>query len=851
MDFSIIAVMGLAIFMFTIDARLRKLERQLFLLERTPRRQPPEEDVQAPEVIAPKPPLPRPLPKAAPRPPVVEAPPPVEEKRRAEPFYQRIIAGGFEELFGSRLPIWAGGITLAVAGLFIVKYSIDQGLLSESVRVALGLIFAGALIAGAEASRRWKQTAIDPRVAQALSGAGIAAAYGSILMAINVYAIIAPVLGFIALAAITAAALALALRFGAPSAVLGLVGGLAAPALVGATEPNMPLLALYLILAIGGLSAVARREKWGWLASGALLGGFGWGALMLLGSFVDTLSISAVGIYLLMLGLALPLLGFAKDDKVIMRAVPMGLAAVQIAVLVIRGGFAPLEWGLYGLLGVGTIILARIDRRLDLMPRIAMLVALFTLAAWLTPPLPLFGMVIAGITLLFVLPPLATLWSAHGKLADAIQPSVGLIALFLIAAFKLPTDYISQSGWGAIALACAALMGGAAAIGWLRTDRQGDARFAVIMAVATLFASFGLTLILPVWAAPASLAALILGLTIFHRVRPDWQPLYSLGTAALFLAGWLAEPLATWAFATLITLYGEAMLVTSLATPRMAVTHLAIPTIILSAAVWQVRNTAPLRLLRIMSPVPALLALVAAFILFKQIFAIADQPGVEAYAFAERIILTQLLFGAAYLLWRERARHALLLPAAAGVAALAMGRTVIYDMLVYSPMLVPQAVGAFPIANLLIPAYLFPLGWLILGLRSEEHLRGDVAARITTVATMALVITFAFATLSQFFHGTFLTVGEVGETEDIMRSLLAIALAVVFLRYGIYARDRVWRITSLVMMLGAVAKVFVFDASGLDGLMRIGSFIALGFSLIGIGWLYSRHLKVDGTASSV
>jgi uncharacterized membrane protein len=43
-------------------------------------------------------------------------------------------------------------------------------------------------------------------------------------------------------------------------------------------------------------------------------------------------------------------------------------------------------------------------------------------------------------------------------------------------------------------------------------------------------------------------------------------------------------------------------------------------------------------------------------------------------------------------------------------------------------------------------------------------------------------------------------------------------------------------------MIAAVAKVFLFDASGLDGLLRIGSFIALGLSLIGIGWLYSRYL---------
>jgi uncharacterized membrane protein len=49
-------------------------------------------------------------------------------------------------------------------------------------------------------------------------------------------------------------------------------------------------------------------------------------------------------------------------------------------------------------------------------------------------------------------------------------------------------------------------------------------------------------------------------------------------------------------------------------------------------------------------------------------------------------------------------------------------------------------------------------------------------------------------------------------------------------------------------MLLAVLKVFLFDVSGLDGLLRIASFAALGFSLIGVGWLYSRFLP-DGSVN--
>ena len=60
--------------------------------------------------------------------------------------------------------------------------------------------------------------------------------------------------------------------------------------------------------------------------------------------------------------------------------------------------------------------------------------------------------------------------------------------------------------------------------------------------------------------------------------------------------------------------------------------------------------------------------------------------------------------------------------------------------------------------------------------------------------------------------------------------------------WGARAESRSWRIGSLVLMLAAVLKVFLVDASELDGLVRVASFVALGFSLIGIGWFYTRQL---------
>jgi uncharacterized membrane protein len=146
----------------------------------------------APEAAEPTPPPVRPEP--------VETPDPQPERPR------RTIS--FEDLFGRKLPIWAGGVTLAVAGVLLVKYSIDAGLLSPAVRIILGLFFGAGLIAGAEVALRNEQRVRDPRVAQSLAGAGLATLYVATLAAHSLYALIGPMTAFAGLAAVTALAMA-------------------------------------------------------------------------------------------------------------------------------------------------------------------------------------------------------------------------------------------------------------------------------------------------------------------------------------------------------------------------------------------------------------------------------------------------------------------------------------------------------------------------------------------------------------------------------------------------------------------------------------------------------------------
>ena len=108
---------------------------------------------------------------------------------------------------------------------------------------------------------------------------------------------------------------------------------------------------------------------------------------------------------------------------------------------------------------------------------------------------------------------------------------------------------------------------------------------------------------------------------------------------------------------------------------------------------------------------------------------------------------------------------------------------------------------------------------------------------------MALATLGAITLLRQIFAGSYLPDDPMSQAEDLLRSLVAIVLAIVFLLIGSRRGERTWRVGSLVLMTGAAIKVFGFDTAGLEGLVQIASFLALGASLIGIGWFYSRQLR--------
>ena len=246
---------GAVVLVIQLFDRLKRLERRLGRVEDALAVARLEERA-APEDVVPPAAMPEPVEPEAPVPaePLAWRPP-----ARSEPATGDMAAQaparrsfGFEDVFGRYLPIWAGGITLIVAGVLIVKYSIDAGLLSPTVRVIAGLLFGALLLGAAEAALRNAVRVPDRRIPQSLAGAGIATLYAALLIAANLYHLIDPMTAFVGLALVTVLAGGLSLRFGAPSAILGLVG---------------------LALAFAAVQLLRRRRS-GWLLAMVLTGAF-------------------------------------------------------------------------------------------------------------------------------------------------------------------------------------------------------------------------------------------------------------------------------------------------------------------------------------------------------------------------------------------------------------------------------------------------------------------------------------------------------------------------------------------------------------------------------------------------
>ncbi len=176
------------------------------------------------------------------------------------------------------------------------------------------------------------------------------------------------------------------------------------------------------------------------------------------------------------------------------------------------------------------------------------------------------------------------------------------------------------------------------------------------------------------------------------------------------------------------------------------------------------------------------------------------------------------------------------------LAGLGAAQVVVLQLLAANPLWSGAAVGERAVVNLLFLAYAVPA---LFAYRFARILRDQGEARPSRgagILCLVLVWTYLSLEVRRAFHGADLSLAPLGDAELYGYSALWLVYALALLVIGIAREVPSLRYASLALLMATVAKVFLIDMSELVGLYRVASFLGLGLSLVGIGYLYQRFV---------
>jgi uncharacterized membrane protein len=865
LSFPVIAIVALVKSVGVSD-RLRQLELRFAELEGRPTVGP----AAAAPSTAPAPPS---TAAAAPEPPLEpkkfsEPPPATPEPAVASPIQPAAPEVSLEERFGTRWVVWVGGVALALGGIFLVRYSIEAGLLGPKVRLFLGMLLAAALIAGGEWTRRQEKLSgfaglPSAHIPSILTAAGTTVAYATVYAAYALYGFLSPPFAFILLGVVALATLAAALLHGPALAALGLVGAYVTPLLVATGQANYWALYIYLAVVTAAAFALANYRLWLWLAVTALTFNAFWLLPGLSGAPATELPAHvfhiAVGFALVVIFIVSGLLWGphaepGKIDGLSSIAVLVYVAAAALFALASR--HHPLALAAFTALTVASLAVAwRAEAASAAVPATALLAAL-VIGRWafdieinqLTaspgrsggPDVPMLTgtgahlALGAGLAVLFgiagflaqgrsVSATVPVLWSAAG----VAGPILILIALYYrVAGFERSIPFAG------IALLAAALYGMAAELLNKRAPRPGSAASEALFATGAVAAlALALTFALERGWLTVALALMVSGIAWISQQRPLPMLRVLAATIAIlvvFRIGWDpriagadvgATPIFNW------ILYGY-----------------GVPAASFWYAGWLLRQRADDKPARMVDSAAILFTALLAFLEVRHFM-----NGGDIYRETSRLaeLALHACTGLAMTIGLEHVRrrtgsivHDI---GALIVGALTCAGIVFGLLIAANPLHTGEPVGGI-FFNLILLGYGFPAVLTItLALVTRDH--RPMSYR-WAAAALAFVLSIAYLTLEvrTLYQGPVLTVGPTSNAEQYTYSVAWLAYAIALLLAGIWLRSQPARLASAAVTALTVGKVFLIDMADLTGAWRALSFIGLGLVLVSIGWLYQRLL---------
>lgn len=147
-----------------------------------------------------------------------------------------------EKNLGSKLFVWLGGLAMVFAGFFLIKYSIERGLFTPQMRIVSAAIFAFALVTCAMCTKAFLK---NLKIASVLMGAGYAIFYADCYAASGIYKLVHPLTSLALMSATSVALLFAAKAYNKSLYIFAAIGIFLAPIALPSNQANSPMLLIY------------------------------------------------------------------------------------------------------------------------------------------------------------------------------------------------------------------------------------------------------------------------------------------------------------------------------------------------------------------------------------------------------------------------------------------------------------------------------------------------------------------------------------------------------------------------------------------------------------------------------
>jgi uncharacterized membrane protein len=795
------------------------------------------------------------------------APPPLSPPPPAGP--------GFEERIGTRWVVWIGGLTLALGGFFLVRYSIEAGLLGPGVRTILGGLFALALLIAGEWTRR-QQSIADiealpiANIPAILTAAGTAVAFATVYAAYALYDFLAPATAFILLGLVALGTLAAALLHGPALAGLGVAAAFVTPVLVSSEQPDYWALYIYLAIVTAAAFALARARLWRWLAITTIVFALLWtfpcldcGRSMIAPHLFHVIAGFILAALLVVTGFAFgPDAGTEEVEPISSGALAAYLFGAMMIVLssyhadAAMIGFALLVAGVLfvawrtpaaaSALGAASIFIFAVFAEWAVRANPEWLVVPGGPMPGIGGPAPTDGSVSLHLVTaaIFAIGFGVTGFLAQGRFSAAtITVRWAAAAVFtplaLLVALYARISHLDRSiPFAILAVGLAAAFGAATEILTRREERPGQPIAVALFATGTLGAlALALTFSLEKGWLSIALALMSMGAAWISVRRPiPFMRSLAAILAAIVTARIAYEP----------RIAGDAIGTTPIF--NWLLWGYGIP----AASFWagghflrRHGDDAPQR------------AVDSAAILFTTLLAFMEirhaVNGGDVYRNDTGLteVALQVCVALALAIGLERLRvrtHSIIHNIGAVLLTVFAGLATVFGLLLLeTPLIWPIDVGG-PFLNALLLGYAVPailallLSYAVAGRRDPWY--GNTIA----AGALILALTYVSFEIRRLYHGPIMSSGGTSGAEQYSYSIAWLMFGVVLLGIGILVNSERARLASAAVIALTILKAFVVDMSTLTGVYRALSFICLGLVLVGIGWLYQQILFRRRTA---